>query len=254
MNRGINPWLEERKDEYMRDLIAEFFNCKLAFDAQLEEYQKRGKIKWDALERFVGTAENKGELWKFKDLCHSLLDRPVARITHNIAFERAIHLIFHNLMSLKEHVYVNQEFEDVLKKRYPKGDVELSRALQDFKQLMDRMREEIPEELAMAKKLFEVAAELLRSFLPELKENALVVRYLIENPQIIEKVYGKGSAEEIISSLFPEGKEEAYMITANWYKINGNYQKALRYVDKALQINPHHKKAKKLKEELTTRM
>ena len=244
MKQIENVWLEERRDEFLRDAIQQFFNAYLNFRKEYQQFKKGGKVKFSYLAEWVGTEEIKGPLWNFKDLIHNLLDRPHQFLTHEIAFERAIHLIFHQLMSFKEHIYVMEQYENIVRKKFKGEDEELSEALRDFKKLMVKIKEEMPGEIESARELFETSAKLLRLILPSYKENKLVVRYIVENKEIVEKVYGEGEWGEILEFMFHKKKEEAYYITAVWYFENGDYGKTLTYIKKALNINPDSKKIK----------
>lgn len=246
-----NVWLEERRDEFLRDAIHQFFSAYLIFKQEYRDFKKDDKIKFSYLAEWVGTEENKGPLWNLKDLIHNLLDRPHKYLTHEIAFERAIHLIFHQFMSFKEHIYVLEQYENIVKEKFKNRDEELSVALQDFQSLMGKIKEEMPYEIDSSKELFETAAKLLRLILPSYKENKLVVRYIVENKDIIEKVYGKGEWGKILKRIFPKNKERAYYVTAEWYSENGDYSKALRYLKEALKINPKNKKVKEFSEKLS---
>ena len=243
-----NMWLEERRDEFLRDAIQQFFNAYLSFKEEYQQFKKEGKVKFSHFAEWVGTEEDKGPLWNLKDLIHNLLDRPHQFLTHEIAFERAMHLIFHQLMSFKEHIYVLEQYENIVRKKFEGKDEELSEALGDFKELMAKIREEMPGEIESAKELFETSAKLLRLILPSYKENKLVVRYVVENKEIIEKVYGKGEWGRILEFMFHKKKEEAYYITAMWYFENGDYGKSRTYIKEALNINPDNKKIEKFSE------
>ena len=238
----INPWIEGRREEYLRDLVEKFFYCREIFAVIWEKYQKEGKVDGEILEKFVGTAENKGELWELKDLTHALLDRPAKKITHDFAFERAIHLLFHNLMSFKEHIYVINQFTNILSQKYSPSDRELTLALKNFQKLISLMKEEIPEEIKLAYSMFEIAKELLRSMFPRWKSNPLIIKYLLDNSSILEKNYGKNASRKILEEIFPEGIEYAYLVVVEWCKKSGRHETGLKYLRKAEKINPGIKK------------
>jgi len=237
-----NVWLEERRDEFLRDAIQQFFDAYLSFKEEYQQFKKEGKVKFSHLAKWVGTEENKGPLWNLKDLIHNLLDRPHNFLTHEIAFERAIHLIFHQFMSFKEHIYVLEQYENIIREKFKGRDEELSEALKDFKKLMAKIKEEMPEEIESARELFETSAKLLRLILPSYKKNKLLVRYIVENKEIVEKTYGKGEWEKILELMFSKKKEEAYYITAMWYFENCDYGKSRTYIKEALRMNPSNKK------------
>lgn len=251
MEQLDNEWLEERKDEFLRDAIQQFFNAYLSFQKEYHQFKKEGRVEFAHFARWVGTEDNKGPLWNLKDLVHNLLDRPHQFLTHEIAFERAIHLIFHQLMSFKEHIYVLEQYENVVRKKFKGADEELSEALEDFKELMIKVREEMPGEIASAKELFETSIKLLRLMLPSYRHNKLVIRYIVENRELIEKVYGKGEWDKILEFIFHKKKEEAYYTTAMWYFENGDYVKSQTYLKDALNISPDNKKIESLSKKVS---
>jgi len=247
-----NRWLEERRDEFLRDAIQQFFNAYLSFKYEYKQFKKEGKVKFSNLAQWIGTEENKGPLWNLKDLTHNLLDKPHQFLTHEIAFERAMHLIFHQLMSFKEHVYVLEQYENIVRKRFKKTDEELSGALSDFRKLMVKIREEMPGEIESSKELFETSLKLLKLMLPSFKSNKLVARYIVENKELIEKVYGENQWEKILDLMFNKKKEEAYYIVALWYFENGDYIKARDYAKKALKLNSDSEKIANFSKKVST--
>ncbi|MCK4905559.1 tetratricopeptide repeat protein [bacterium] len=252
MEQKDNMWLEERRDEFLRDVIQQFFNAYLNFKKEYRKFKSEGKIKFVHFAQWVGTEEKKGPLWNLKDLTHNLLDRPHQFFTHEIAFERAIHLIFHQLMSFKEHIYVLEQYDHVVRQRFNKTDEELSEALDDFKQLIVKIKGEMPEEIESAKELFETSLKLFKPMLPKFKRNKLAVRYIVENKEVIEKVYGKNQWEKILKLMFNNKKEEAYYMVAMWYFENGDYVQARACIKKALQLNPSSEKITSFSKKIST--
>jgi len=238
MEQKENKWLEERRDEFLRDCIRQFFSAYLSFKSEYRKFKKEGKVKFSNLAEWIGTEEDKGPLWNLKDLTHNLLDRPHQYLTHEIAFERAMHLIFHQLMSFKEHVYVLEQYENVVRKRLQKTDEELSEALDDFRELMTKVKGEMPGEIESANELFETSAKLLKLMLSSFKSNKLLVIYILENKELIEEVYGKNSFEKVLDTMFNKKQEEAYYVAASWHFENGDYAKSRDYAKEALRINP----------------
>ena len=251
MAQKENVWLEERRDEFLRDIIQQFFDIYLKFNESYQSFRKDGKIKFSLLSQWVGTEDNKGPLWNFKDLVHNLLDRPHQFLTHEIAFERAIHLIFHQFMSFKEHIYVLEQYENIAKERFKRVDEELSGALKDFQKLMMEIRVEMPGEIDSAKELFDTSAKLLRLSLPSYRDNKLVIRYLVENKDKVERVYGKGEWKKILERIFNKKLEKAYYLTAQWYFENGDYSKAVKYLKEAGKLNPSSKEIKNLSKKVS---
>ena len=218
---SVNPWLETRKEEYIRDMVEDFFHCKEIFDIQWKKFREKEKIDWETMEQLIGTAEKKGELWNLKDLTHSLLDRPYPRLTHEFAFERCIHLLFHNLMSLKEHIYVIYQYRDILSRKPPQREKELTLAMKNFQEMIATMEEEIPQEMELAHRLFEIAKNLLRIILIKLKNNPLIIKFVIEEKKTLEKHFGKGECMRILHEMFSGHPEEGKKLLEKWYEARG---------------------------------
>ena len=250
MNARNNKWLEERREEYIRDAIEGFLKAYLVFKAIYRDFKREGKVEFSRFVWWVGTEEGKGDLWKLKDILHSLLDYPQKSTSHELAFERAVHLIFHQFMSFKEHTYVLEQYQRTSEKKYFHRDRRLTEALRGFESLMEGIKEELPREIESCKQLFENSLELLKSILPRYSKNQLLVKYLVENPGIINGVYGREGWEEIMNLMFPGSKEEAYCTISTWYFENGYYREAKKYIDKAVATNPSNKKVKKLRQRI----
>ncbi len=239
-------WLKERHQLFVKNIVKDFFEC-YAFFKDLRERVCRHGVQYTGLDFWVGTEEKKGRLWILKDLCHLIWSSSEAGIkdSDGVMFDWMIGAIFHEAMKLKENAYMIERY----KNSFPDKAAAMlngagTKVVQEF---FDEMTHEAKRSISRIDWLFEHAEGHLLQVMKQERSNPLLVRFLLEWHESSDKgqnSFGHGP-KILLNALFSEGFDRAYCLAGESYLEGGWFIEAREAFDKALQINPRCKEARK---------
>lgn len=231
-------WIEHRKDIFVRYLVQDFFSAKSYFDGLKTHLEKKGVLPYGILNSWIGTETDKGPLWQLKDQSHRLYrnNRQTINLYENL-FDWIVGSIFHEGMKLKEDTYQIESYkpllEMALKDKSASG--EISRIVHEYYAIVDRASLSMREEVEGIEELFTKGLIHLRLLITEYKNNALLLRFLIDNKRTTEAMFGQGSLQKLLLEMFPAGVHEAYILMSESCMKNGWYTQAQQYLKKAVE-------------------
>jgi tetratricopeptide (TPR) repeat protein len=242
-----NQWFEERKDLFFKDLVHYFLESKLFFDELYHNYKKNEVVPFKQMDLWVGSEIKKGPLWNVKDNSHKLFRNTESKISlSEYLFDWSLGSIFHEGMKLKEDAYQLEvylpSFENI---DTPKKTEEIEEILGEYISVIEKATVNLDAEMESINYLFSKAVERLKELLVDHAHNGLLVRFLLENKELVEKALGTKSLQHLTSSLFPHHPERAYLIAGKSYLNGGWFKEAIHCFYKALEINPDYSEAKK---------
>ncbi|MEW6218956.1 MAG: hypothetical protein AB1634_05390 [Thermodesulfobacteriota bacterium] len=238
-----NPWLRERHHFFVRNLVQGFVRAKGRFDRLYQVFRTDGALAFAELAAWVGREGRKGPLWVLKDLGHQLWRQPGAEADSPASLlDWLLGSIFHEAMKLKENLYMVEVYG-------PKMDALVASAAGllspvECRELLHRTGLELDQQMDLLGRLFGRASYLLRALLPSLADNPLVIRFLLENREAVEALWGE-SLTAILADLFPAGIEQAYLIAADSYRRGHWYEEALGWYRGALAAAPECEEARR---------
>jgi hypothetical protein len=243
-----NPWLETKRDIFLRDLVHDFIEAKLYADMLYEKHSETAHLTYSLLDEWVGSENAKGPLWNLKDLCHNLFrNKGTKSNLYEHLFDWIIGSIFHEAIKLKEDAYQVETYKPLLEQESFKHPESLSHITTEYFEVIENARTNLSVELARIHALFSKALSQLIEILPLYRDNILLVRFLLDNAKLLsEKVFGQKKFNNLIQDMFPEGMVGAYLFVAERCMQGGWYREAVRYVKKALKIDAANKKAHEL--------
>jgi hypothetical protein len=214
-------WFERQRDFFVRQVFADFFSLMLSFQELYQSYclcrtTRRGDDTccllinseehsqcsiWNQLSVMVGTEMEKGQLWLLRDLCLQIWPEggPEQNIEDSL-IEWLIGSIFHEAVKLKEDVHILNSYGSSA--FWHGGTVPSSSRLTriiDRKGLVRRVAVDVMRQMEQLALLFGQASNMLRTMLPVLSGNILLVRFLVEREDIVEDLWG-----EELSSVFQD--------------------------------------------------
>lgn len=248
MHKMENPWLEAKRDIFLRDLVHDFIEAKLYADMLYEKHSESAYLTYSLLDKWVGSENAKGPLWNLKDLCHNLFrNKGTKSNLYEHLFDWIIGSIFHEAIKLKEDAYQVETYKPLLEQESLKHPESLSHITKEYFEVIENARTNLSAELVRIHALFSKALSQLIEILPLYRNNILLVRFLLDNAKLLsEKVFGKKKFNNLIQDMFPEGMAGAYLFVAERCLQGGWYREAVRYVKKALKIDATNKKAHEL--------
>jgi len=254
-------WFEQRRDFFMRRLLADFFSILHSFQELYQLYltcrkpgagvcsdlldkqneQLRNRI-WQKLTVMVGTETEKGPLWRFKDLCHRLWPREGdGPDLDGSLFDWLIGSIFHEAMKLKENIYLLNSYGPAAFRISEPGALEqagmprLARMM-DINGLITRIVLDVINEMEQLAFLFGQANFILRTMIGDLSHNMLVIRFLVEHEESVREFWGEDLAV-LFFDMFYGAPEQGFCAAGRSY-LNGQwYIRALSMYRRALDID-----------------
>jgi hypothetical protein len=247
-------WLEQRKDIFVRNLVQDFFTAKHYFDDVRMQYKKKGSLPYSMLDVWIGTETDKGPLWSLKEQSHRLYrkNRQTISLYENL-FDWVVGSIFHESMKLKEDIYQIESYKPLLELGLSDNSAhqEIAKIIQEYYALIDRASSSLKEEIESIDELFAKGLLHLRAMIVAYKNNALLLRFLIDNKKSTEAVFGPGALQQILQDMFPAGAHEAYILMSESCMQNGWYNEAQKYLKTAMKTGARHKG---LQEHLTAKL
>ncbi|MDY6863814.1 MAG: hypothetical protein SV062_12615 [Thermodesulfobacteriota bacterium] len=246
-----NYWLDDRKEMLFRDLIKQFFYAYLFFNQLKEEYQKENRIPFSKLDYWVGTEIKKGALWQIKDSAHILFRNPISeREIFEYLFDWTLGSIFHEAMKLKEDIYQIEAYSlkwvRAKKLKVNPKDIE-----EEISIIVNNAKKNLREEMKRLDYLFEKAILRLHKILPLHNKNFLLIKFLIEEEMLLEKVLGEKALTRILKITFPENQEEkAFLMAEEGCVKKGRIQNALFILQRGRRLLPDSIAIKKRLNEL----
>jgi len=104
-----------------------------------------------------------------------------------------------------------------------------------------KTKQGVVEGIEETRSLFQDAMVQLIDLFKEGSKNTLLVRFLLENLTLLQKVYGsKKKAKEIFGSMFKKGFLDAYQLAGQSYLQSEHYDLSSNYFLKALKMDSHN--------------
>jgi tetratricopeptide (TPR) repeat protein len=87
--------------------------------------------------------------------------------------------------------------------------------------------------------LLEQCLEIFIYYLPEHSENALLARFIYDQNEIVQEVFGE-FYEQLLEAMYQENAETLYILACRSLRQGGWIQKAQAALEKAIEINPQN--------------
>jgi len=267
-------WFARRRDHFLCQVVLDFFSFVRSFVCLYEEYLACGRLEagrmrmdllasgtgahrqriWEQLSRMIGSENGKGELWLLKDLCHQLWpEHDQAGSVHGALFDWLVGSVFHEAMKLKENIYLLNTYGPAARRlrRLSPADHGLARlsAMVDVESLVGSIAGDAARQMEHIGILVGQASCILRILLPELADNPLVVRLIVEEKQQVRTLWGE-SVREILSDMFHGSAAQGFCCAGHSYLEGQWYEQALAMYEQALQCDPDNSEARQQKARL----
>jgi hypothetical protein len=241
-----DSWFAGKRSLLIRNLLKEFHGSYSKFLVLYDRYLASSEVSFAEIEQLVGTESRKGPLWRLKDTCH--------RLWRQVDFQKEINgrlldwimgSLFHEAMKLKENAYISQHYRPLAEKMAcPPGDGERMICGMDFERLLWRTADESSRQMENLSLMFGRANYLLRLLMKEQSDNVILLRYLIENEQVVVQLWSE-SLRELFQDMFFGAPEHGYCAAARSYLTDHWQEQALATYVKALEINARSEEAQR---------
>ncbi len=259
-------WFEQRRDHFVRQAVADFFRfvgsfhklyagylqCRNPEDTiddidlltpQAGEHRQR---MWDRLSVMIGSETDKGQLWELKDICHKIWPEHDRKYDiHGALIDWLVGSVFHEAMKLKENIYLLNSYGPAA--LHIQGlSTQSAAGLPDTGSVLPRLSTMVDVELLIRKIGGDVVRQMeqigillgqatciLRLMMPELSDNPLVIRLLIEEEDSVRALWGEGVIS-VLADMFAGAPALGFCAAGRSYLAGQWYQEALDMYGRAL--------------------
>jgi len=228
------------RDREILEIVRGLLLSGVAFQEILKKY-KEGRLRFSNIGVWVDD-RGKSLLYNLKEQCHSLY-----RYKENKAIKKnqrvldlVIGSIFHEAMKLRENIYQME----IYRPKYLQYRLKVGKAvyekdyLQQFERIILKAQQGVTEGMEETRSLFQDAMAQLIDLFKESAKNALLVRFLLENQTLLQKVYGSKKVKMIFQLMFKRGFLDAYQLAGHSYLKSEHYDLSSTYFSKALKMDP----------------
>jgi tetratricopeptide (TPR) repeat protein len=223
------------------EIVRGLLLSEVAFRGIFKKY-KEGRLHFSDIGTWI---DDKGQslLYNLKEQSHSLFrckgKRPIRK--NEWLLDLVIGSIFHEAMKLRENIYQME----IYRPRYLQYKSKVGRSayekdyLQQFERIMLKTKQGVVEGMEETRSLFQDAMAQLIDLFKESPKNIFLVRFLLDNQPLLQKVYGSKMAKEIFNLMFKKGFLDAYQLAGQSYLKSEHYDLSSHYFSKALKRTPH---------------
>ena len=244
---GVKSEEMEKKAQVTRDrnileIVRGLLLSGVAFQEIFKKY-KEGRLRFLDIGIWV---DDKGRslLYNLKEQCHSLYRYKGKKPIHKNEWllDLVIGSIFHEAMKLRENIYQME----VYRPKYLQYKLKVGKSvcekdyLQQFERIILKAKQGVAEGMEETQSLFEDAMDQLIDLFKESTKNIFLVRFLLENLTLLQKVYGSKKVKEIFNLMFKKGFLDAYQLAGQSYLQSEHYDLSSHYFSKALKMNPRN--------------
>ena len=250
-------WFERQRDFFIRQVFADFFNLMITFQALYQSYchcrtTRRGDACcllitsenhekcsiWDQLAVMVGTETEKGPLWLLRDICQQIWpEGGSSQQLEDSLIEWLVGSIFHEAMKLKEDVQILNSYGSAA--FWSGGSASSAfrlRRVIDRKGLVQRVAVDVMRQMEQLAMLFGQTNNMLRTMLPLLSGNHLLVRFLVEREDMVEDLWGE-KLESVFQDMFPGRPSWGFCAAGRSYMSGQWYTRSLIMYRRALTLD-----------------
>ncbi|XOF32819.1 MAG: hypothetical protein ACL93V_12435 [Candidatus Electrothrix sp. YB6] len=256
--RRCRNWFDRQRDFFVRRFFADFFTLSYSFQQLYCTYcDCRGSATggccylltaqdedaqcgiWHRLDRMIGSETEKGPLWELRDHCRRVwAEEEQGENIEGSLVDWLVGSIFHEAMRLREDVYILNNYGSMIEggvRRVHFPASRLSRIL-DRKGLIRRIAVDVMQQMEQLAFLFGQTSNMLRTMLSGLSGNSLLVRFLVEQEDIVQDLWGE-ELTDVFQDMFSGSPASGFCAAGRSYMSGQWYTRALVMYKRALETS-----------------
>jgi len=219
-------------------IVRDFLRSYVDF-ARLREQFKARTLHFEDIDTFISDKKPELPLYRLKESCHALFREPSGTLCSDEEklLDLAVGSIFHEAMKIRENLYQLE----VYKPHYTRILTSRSTTKQEQKLLFEfvkigtKAERRLSESLSETHRLFVDTLKYLGNLLTHYRNNHVLVRFLLQNIDLLETAFGKKGGRRVLEDLFPGGLGEAFEMAGKSYLDSEYYDQAADFFRKGLQ-------------------
>ncbi len=229
--------IQRERDRKVVTIVYSFLQAVRTFRGIEEDYC-RGSLNFSKLAKFI---DDRGEsfLFTLKTACHQLFRENFSGTSEKEQiFDLTVGSIFHLAMKLREDLYQLEFYGPKYTELNSKTQVQNQELAAKFKEVLSRATTSLQEGMGEVTVLMEDAFRQFKDLLKDYRQNGLLLRFLLEEKQLVDNVCGEKGLEKLFGFLFGQDVSRPYRIAADSYLQSAFYSQATRAFSEALKKNP----------------
>ena len=215
-------------DQGLVEIVRDFVEAHQLW-LSLIALHRKGELRFEQLKALVGDDES-SVLFRLKERCHAQFrgDREdLALAMHREAlFDLAVGSLFHEAMKLRESLYQREVYAPKVRALRSSAGEEVAVSLfVEFEKTLSGVSRRFDEGLHEVEILLGQTVEQLRVLLLLHRENGFVARFLVENPEVAEEIFGV-PFDALLAELYGS-PAEGYRTAGRSYLMSGYYEAAI---------------------------
>jgi hypothetical protein len=188
---------------------------------------RRDELRFAQLQELIGGDES-SILFRLKERCHALF-RPrdaesAMAMRREALFDLAVGSLFHEAMKFRENFYQREIYGPRVRALRSESAEESDALFREFEKILETVSERLAEGLQETEILIEQTGDQLRVLLAERPSSGFVVRYLIENRELVEEVFAI-SLDALLTEI-AGGAAAGFELAGRSYLDSGFYRRA----------------------------
>ncbi|WPD23614.1 MAG: hypothetical protein SD837_03435 [Candidatus Electrothrix scaldis] len=266
--RHRKSWFDRQRNFFVRQFFADFFTLTFSFQKLYNSYcECRGTAMgsscyllhnngenshcriWDRLNWMIGEENDKGPLWSLRELCR--LVWPEGEHEENVEgslVDWLIGSIFHEAIRLREDVHILNNYGNAAFKNRQLAAAQENGSLpknlpasrlakvMDRKNLIKRVAVDVMQQMEQLAFLFGQTNNMLRTMLSGLSDNFLLVRFLVEQEDVVEELWSETLAE-VFADMYLGVPAQGFCAAGQSYMSGQWYTRALIMYKRALEFD-----------------
>jgi hypothetical protein len=210
------------------DIVRDFLAAHLLVRRLFARYRSE-ELRFEEFHELVGDDEG-SILYRLKERCHALFRRGDVTAGMDVRreelFDLAVGSLFHEAMKFRESFYQREIYGPRVRALRSGASADADPLFDDFEKILAAVSLRLAEGLQETEDLLEHTREQLRVLLVEHRENGHVTRFLLENSEVVEDVFGQ-EIDELLAQIHGDACA-AYEVAGHSYLKSGYYPEAER--------------------------
>jgi tetratricopeptide (TPR) repeat protein len=243
--RPTIDFIQRERDRKVVTIVYSFLHAFRTF-RQIKNIHQEGSLRFADLAKFV---DDRGQsfLFTLKTACQDLFRQSSSSATKNEEiFDLTVSSIFHLAMKLREDLYQLEFYGPKYLEFGEKGDQNQGQEalILKFKEILSRATNSFQEGMEEIAALIEDSLRQFMGLLNEYRGNGLLLRFILEEKQLLECVFGANGPGEVFRLLYPQDESEPYRLAGESYFDSAFYSRAIHAFSLALEKCPEDESLK----------
>jgi tetratricopeptide (TPR) repeat protein len=237
-------FIQRERDRKIVTIVYSFLHAFRTF-RQIKKDYREGSLRFADLTKFV---DDRGQSYLFtlKTACQDLFRQSSPAGKNEQIFDLTVGSIFHLAMKLREDLYQLEFYgpkylEFGKEEKQSRGQEAL---MLTFKEVLSRTTTSLQEGMEEIAALIEDSLRQFTGLLQESRENGLLLRFILEEKQLVEGVFGAAGQEKVFRLLYFQDESKPYRLAGDSYFDSAFYSRAIRAFSQALEKCPEDESLK----------